>query len=328
LDDNDCVYGNERAAPNRIRLRTALLGTRFLRLFPTQLRDRPTKGAWTMAERRQDAVGEADLHAIERIEREAWMDLFSIAPEECVAQLGLWSARHPVAAVLAAREAPLVEFNRTLALGIDQPVGRHDLDRLAERMRTHCNPVRALAVPPVASRGTILAWLQDRGGTPHGSGVAKLHRDASPAPDPACRTSLAVRLAEAPEAACFGAAVQGGFEAPPPFARWFSGLVGRTRWKTCLAYDGDIPVASGALFLNGDRAWLGVTATLPSHRRRGAQAAIVARLLHEGAANGVAGFAAETTQPPAEEDGAHGSYGNLLRAGFSVAYVRPEYRFS
>jgi GNAT superfamily N-acetyltransferase len=282
-----------------------------------------------MAEERHEAMGQADLHGIERVERAAWLDLFSMAPEDCVARLGLRSTRHPVAAVLAAREAPLVEFNRTLALGIDRPAGRSDLDRLAEWMRTHCNPVRALAVPPGASRGTILAWLRDGGGTPHGSGVAKLHRDASPAPDPACRTSLAVRLAEAAEAARYGAVVQGGFEAPPPFARWFSGLVGRPGWTTCLAYDGDVPVASGALFLNGGGcAWVGVTATLPSHRRRGAQAAIVARLLREGAAKGVAGFAAETTQPPTEEDGAHGSYRNLLRAGFSVAYLRPEYRFS
>ena len=64
-------------------------------------------------------------------------------------------------------------------------------------------------------------------------------------------------------------------------------------------------------------------ATLPSHRRRGAQGALVARRIRDGLALGYRLFAAE-----AAEDGPEApdpSYHNVLRAGFRLAYLRRSY---
>ncbi len=59
-----------------------------------------------------------------------------------------------------------------------------------------------------------------------------------------------------------------------------------------------MPAAGGSLVLHGKTAWLGLASTLPEKRRRGAQGAIMAARI-----------------------GVH----NMLRAGFSAAYVRANY---
>ena len=54
-------------------------------------------------------------------------------------------------------------------------------------------------------------------------------------------------------------------------------LVDRRGWQHYLAFDGDLPVACGALFVRVEVVtWLGQGGTLPSHRRRGAQGEIMA----------------------------------------------------
>jgi len=58
-------------------------------------------------------------------------------------------------------------------------------------------------------------------------------------------------------------------------------LAGRKGWFLYLAMDGDMPVATGALYLSdaaGERfAELNFGSTLPDHRGRGAQSALIAR---------------------------------------------------
>ena len=73
------------------------------------------------------------------------------------------------------------------------------------------------------------------------------------------------------------------------------------------------PVAAAGLYLGGETAYVAFTATLPSHRRRGAQAALIERCLRVGLALGARRAAA--TAP------AH-SLDNLMRAGFSPLYAR------
>jgi GNAT superfamily N-acetyltransferase len=103
-------------------------------------------------------------------------------------------------------------------------------------------------------------------------------------------------------------------------ASWAGRLVGRSGWSCVMAFDGAAPVATGALFVSGDYAWLGFDATLPSHRRRGAQSALLARRLQEAAARGARLATLETgARLPGRPDN---SYRNILRAGFAEAYLR------
>jgi hypothetical protein len=93
-----------------------------------------------------------------------------------------------------------------------------------------------------------------------------------------------------------------------------------------LVYDGNNPVASGAMFIDRGWAWTGIDATLPAYRRRGAQAALLSRRISDGLAAGVAGFTGETDRPGVGREASQSSYRNFLRAGFSVAYTRDNIR--
>jgi hypothetical protein len=90
--------------------------------------------------------------SIKQIEREACLDLFSVAPAQFVNDWGAQSARLPAAAVFGLREAPLVEFNRAVGIGVEQQPSEEELDRVTAWLRTHGNSAwryRLLPLPAV-----------------------------------------------------------------------------------------------------------------------------------------------------------------------------------
>ena len=100
-------------------------------------------------------------------------------------------------------------------------------------------------------------------------------------------------------------------------------LVGRTHWRLVGAFEGDALVACAALYLAGEAAWLGLAATRPTHRRRGAQTALIARRIAIAHAAGVRTLAAETTEDTREK--LNPSTHNLRRLGFRDHYLRPNW---
>ena len=75
--------------------------------------------------------------------------------------------------------------------------------------------------------------------------------------------------------------------------------------------------------LGGEYAWLGLGTTLASHRRHGAQAALLARCLNEAAVRGARVAVTETGERQPDKPGV--SYRNILRAGFQEMYLRQNY---
>ncbi len=87
------------------------------------------------------------------------------------------------------------------------------------------------------------------------------------------------------------------------------------------AWDGDLLVATGALFVDGEAGELVSGATRPLYRGRGAQSALLARRVQDGLAAGCRWLLSETGKPaPGERNP---SLDNLRRAGFDVIYDRP-----
>jgi GNAT superfamily N-acetyltransferase len=114
------------------------------------------------------------------------------------------------------------------------------------------------------------------------------------------------------------------FGFPPPFLGWLRALHGREGWHLYLALDGETPVATGALYLSesdaGRIGQLTFAGTLPEHRGRGAQSAIVARRVEDARAAGARWIVSETDEERPERP--NPSTRNLVRLGFPVAYVR------
>jgi GNAT superfamily N-acetyltransferase len=151
---------------------------------------------------------------------------------------------------------------------------------------------------------------------------AKFLRDAAAAPD--IGTDLAVRLVGADEGEAFGAAAASGFGLPAVFGEWLAPLAGRDHWRCFVGFDGDKAVATGALFARNGVGWLGIGATAPDYRGRAAQQAILAARINAARALGCGLLTTETGVPNAGEPGP--SFKNIHRAGFAIAYTRPNLR--
>ncbi len=263
----------------------------------------------------------------ELVERDAWLDLFAAAPDDCAQHFGISSRRLGDMGLLASREIAIVEFNRAMCVGIVSPATETELDEASAWLQANAAAGWALQVAPAAQTNAVQDWLHRRALTASGTGWAKFERGTSPvAQVPIPRVHI--RLVNAESADAFGQVVQAGFSLPVATAKWFAALFGRPGWRLYLAYEGETPIASGATFVQHRVAWFGIDATLTDYRRRGAQTALINRRIEDGRVARLVGFTAETGQPSAGQEAAHTSYSNYTRAGFTPAYVRPNYKHS
>jgi hypothetical protein len=264
--------------------------------------------------------------SMERIGRDAWLDLFAAAPPDYAAEAGVRSQNLNGYTLLGNKAVPISEFNRATGLNIDGPFTERDLEHALDWLAECANPAWAIQLPPDTQSDIVDGWMRKRGIRKSGSGWAIHEREPHPiAPDPR-QNNLEVRLVDQRDSKTFGQVVANGFGLPISVAPWFSSLVGRPKWRTYLAYDGDVPAACAALYLNCGWGWMGVDATLPDYRGRGAQTALINCRISDAIAVGAIGLIAETGQPPPGEAKNSPSYQNYLRAGFRTAYVRPNYR--
>jgi len=90
------------------------------------------------------------------------------------------------------------------------------------------------------------------------------------------------------------------------------------------AWDGDTMVAAAGLGLHAAAAEMYGAATLPEHRGRGAQSALLTARAQAAAEAGCTWLVAETWVPP--EGATNPSLDNMRRAGFRVLYERASWR--
>jgi GNAT superfamily N-acetyltransferase len=264
-------------------------------------------------------LGPADVIAIERIECEALLDMYDAAPRGVRAELGISHHAIDGGVLIICKGIDDLQFNRVAGLGVASPARAETLDwALAEFESAGVrNWVVHVAEGAVGLDRLCLA----RGLVAHPRTWAKFKRDGSRV---AAGTDLHIRKAESADADAFGDVAARTYGLPPAAARWIAALVGRPHWHCIMALDGGSPVATGVVFIQGDAAWLGIGATLPSHRRRGAQSALLAGRIDVAARFGCNLLTTETGVPHAGEAGP--SYANIQRAGFRVAYLRPNLR--
>jgi GNAT superfamily N-acetyltransferase len=210
-----------------------------------------------------------------------------------------------------------VTINRVIGLGISELATGEILDRIAD---VYGSIRHAIALAPGARPPDLAAMLRERGYEPAHAWV-KFARAAADPPAPA--TDLRVERIGPERADEFTAVLAGGFEIPQSVTAMLSHLPGRPGWSWYLAHDGETPVACGALFVHGRHGWLGQAATLPAHRRRGAQSALIAARI--GAAREAGAEVVVTETGAIVDDRPTISYRNILRAGFRPVYLRPNY---
>lgn len=268
-----------------------------------------------------DAIAVTPEHGarLERIEADVWLDLHAAAPPAVRTALGLRARNIGGATAFAADGLDSLLHNRVLGLGVHEPGS----DAAVEAALAHYPQGGhgfSFNLAPFARPAFLPQRLRTLGFETHLS-WAIFTRDASP---PVEEEVSELRVVPVPKrrGRAFGHLAAGAIGAPFS-AEWFAKLVNRPGWTALWAVDGGMPVAVATMFVRGEDAWLGQAATLDSHRRRGAQTALLAARIRAAAAAGAKLLTLETVEPLADRPGT--SYRNARRLGFEVAYLRPSW---
>jgi hypothetical protein len=250
----------------------------------------------------------------------AYRDLWRAAPADVTVRDGIALGEVAGAVCLGCASmsgAPIL--NHAFGLGVTAPAGEAELD---EVQRFYDGLGVAYSVAVDAAAAGLEGLLRERGFTESRPWMSFRRR---PGRVPARAAGPRVEEAGASGAAAFGAIVAAAFEMPPGFAPWMAALAARPGWSALLALDGDEPVGAGALFVHGREGWLGLGATLPEHRGRGAQGALFAARLRLAAEMGLDAVVTETGAPVGDERPGP-SYRNMLRYGFAETALRANLR--
>jgi len=260
------------------------------------------------------------LQELEGIERNAWADLIALMPGQLAQEIGLQSGEIHHALFLMAARIPQFQFNWLSGTGLNGDDGSA-VPEAVRRFRAAGQRKFIIQIPPGPNASKCEEQARAAGLQEHSLAWAKFYRVTEGVPT--ARTDLTLRAARDEERHLFAATATAGFGMPAPMAAWLALLVGREHWHTYLSFAGDQPAGAAALYVRGDFAWLGVGATRPEMRRRGSQSALLALRLTEASRLGARHATTETGVPPSGQPAP--SYSNILRAGFAVAYVRPNW---
>jgi hypothetical protein len=260
------------------------------------------------------------LVELEAIERSAWEDMARIIPAPLAASIGLETGPIGGALFFMAAKAPQFQFNWLAGAGL----GEDDGSCVAEAVRRFRGAGQKkfiIQIPPGPKAETVSVLAGREGLHPSPLAWAKFIRETRGAPR--VETALDIREVSAVDRDVFGETAAAGFGMPKPMAAWLSQIVGRPHWHAYVSYDEETPAGAGALYVRDDFAWIGIGATRPEMRKKGGQSALLARRIAEAAAHD-AKYAVTETGVPQEGQPAP-SYRNILRSGFSVGYVRPNW---
>lgn len=263
---------------------------------------------------------------IEEVESEAWLDLFEAAPPVYAASSEVSHERFMGAGALAHRTVPITEFNRLIAGGTSSTWAEGEFLAAVDWLQRQAASNWAIQIAPGTELYQVREWAAASGLKPAGTGWAKWYYQSSEIIRREIVSDFEIAAVGKAHGLDFGSVVQQGFGLPESTVPWFSALAGRPNWHTYLAFDKGRAVAAAAMFIKGRLAWMGVDTTLDGAKSRGAQRSLIARRLSDGIVAGVLGFTAETANPPTEDGDGYPSFRNYRKAGFSLAYVRQNYR--
>lgn len=263
-----------------------------------------------------------DAHALAELieygEAEAFNDMFAATP----ADEGQRVLHVDGATLLIAPTMPVILFNRVLGLGLRAPINDTVLREISGAYRDAGVKQWAIHIAPPALDDDTEKLFAAHGLKRNGH-WEKVYRAA--AGDVHIRTDFDVRRIGVDLADAFAEVCITAFGMHPSLKTGLIALVGRRGWQHFMAFDNEMPVACGSLFVKEGVGWLGMGGTLPSHRRRGAQGEIMAMRIREATHAGCDWVITETGADTPEHP--NPSFHNMLRTGFVHAYQRPEFLF-
>ncbi|MEV6636199.1 GNAT family N-acetyltransferase [Actinoplanes sp. NPDC051470] len=252
----------------------------------------------------------------EQSEAHAFLDLVNASSPEQRHRYGLEGITIGGVAVLS-RPGPDMSF-WCQAVGFETPPTADLIGEIIEHYRARGVAQARLIIPPQA-RTDEWAPIADKYGLTEGGGSLKLAVHAPfevPADPPGLRTALVTP----DEAEQWSAVMWGVFGmSTPANIDLTAAALSQPHFRAYACWDRDEIVATGLVRLHPEAAHLFSGATVPAHRGRGAQAAIIAARMAAAQEAGCPVIVVETGTAP---DGYNVSARNLIRAGFVPQYER------
>ena len=275
-----------------------------------------------------DHINSAEQEITDAIEITAQCDWYTAAPTELACSV----LRVPgtEARLLLSKTVPTPLMNRVVGLPADTRLADNTLEWIKQIYRQSAISSFVISAWQMPGKSPLAMGLESQGlrADVCAHSIKFLHDMTYPLPlqEPLQSPAFHVRPAMAHEAVLVGKMICRSAEAPDAAMPWVAALVARPGWQIYLACDADdMPVATGALFTDGARAWLGMGTTLPEARQQGCQQILLAARLADARAAGCVMAAIETKGVPGGE--ASHSLNNIRRAGFSQTGLRINYVF-
>lgn len=262
-----------------------------------------------------ELTGQALAELIEFYEAAAFAELYRAAPPS----LGLAVDESDDCVSFF---APIDAFvlNRTIGIGLRTRPSRDLIASITERYKSSGISRYGFQLSPAVNDPDLTDLLLSCN-LHRSDNWAKVYRDSSP--ETSSSTDLRIERVLPEQADIFGRVACAGFGHPQVLEPLMSSTVGAPGWIHYLAWDGDTPAGVSALRVQDDVGWLGIGAVLPEFRRRGGQGALMSRRINDGRNLGCKWFITETGQDTPERP--NPSFHNMMRTGFHVAYLRPNY---
>ncbi|MCS7477163.1 GNAT family N-acetyltransferase [Umezawaea endophytica] len=253
---------------------------------------------------------------VEQVEAESAFAVVSGAPDDVAKSLGTATRRIGGGVALSMRDDPTNFW--TKALGFTEPLTE---DVIAEVCDFYREQGVSRAVLQLAPSVLPVEWdeIRAKQGITAGTTWVKLAHGGGPVP--AVDTSLRVDAVDAEHAEEWSAVRLTGFGMPlDGFRELFVATLAHPGVTAYGAWDGDRLVAGASLFTHCGAAEFAGASTLPEHRDRGAQSALLARRIADATAAGRTVLSAEAVKPAEGER--NPSLENMRRLGFEVLYDR------
>lgn len=259
-----------------------------------------------------------DTLAVERAEAVYFRRFLDGAPTDARARLGIRTAevRDGVATVVTAD--PSGYWTKALGFGTEGPVD----DALLDEVTTFSRAAGAVSgIVTVAPAFLPADWdeMAARHGLEHRSTWSKFAcRVDEVVAHESDRSDLPVRRLTHTDAPAWARIIREAFGmTDPDLTPMLLGAIEDPVAQVFGAFDGDLLVGAGALHVVDGVGSLNTGGTLPSHRRRGVQTALLAARAAAAAASSCRLLTAETGSAEGNP-----SYRNLVRAGFVHQYDR------
>lgn len=223
-----------------------------------------------------------------------------------------------VASIARALPASAITINRMLGLGRDRPPQVADV-KAAVDLYDGAGVERFFVQPHPSTSEDRIAPLCEAAGLERARAWQKFARGKNEAL-PEAESEFTIREVGPEECEAFARIICEAFDLGSAAIPWIACLPSAAGWHAFMAFSGDTPAGTGAVYISGEAAFTDFGATAPAFRGRGAQTANLAHRVQAALECGC-GRVYTCTGIAVEGDPQH-SYANILKCGFRESYVR------